>query len=747
MGNSCLMRRRYSFGAVALSCIALTAAAVRPQAATSQTGPVFGVSDGISGLFGTDHGDARTSDLLNQIFGSLFPAESGSVTSTAVSVLAGHLNLALLAIGGLLFAWSVTSGVLQSAHEGEVLGRRWSSLWAPLRVVFAAALLVPVPGLGGYNSVQVGVAWIVKGSTMMASKFWTSGADLLLSGDLPVSGVQARFDGEVLKTIYRNQLCLKLANHQMAAAGSQRRVRFDEVEANDSVRIISTLGGRNPEICGSYSLPAIPGHLSGGSPAPGLGAEGEFLNLHAGILQQIIEGTTRAIALQWPSILSGEADIPPIGDDLRRMIQAANDRLSAGNRRLIAMASGTGGKNGEARQAIERFIGGEGWVGAGSWHMMLAKVNSELMGLVNASVSATESKYLSENMRRLNREIASGADQRGWFAGLFGNSDVNRHMHVEEAERIWAVANAELDAAALMLAPLGVGLPGKVIEGALPSGPTGLLGRVWQVGFADHAKALVGMLSPSGFGRDPIVGLAAMGNWFLDAAGLLIFGGAAVSLLSGGTGTAVAFMIAAPLAAIGVLLSFIIPMLPFIFWILGVAGYFLLVAEAVVAATLWALMHFRLDGEGISGEAGRQGWQMLLALVLTPSLMILGYFFGMAIYRVVAGLLDAGMHQAMSALVSASPIVGIFGLIAAGFLAVMSHMVIIERSFSLISEFPDRILKWVGASVSVGDGAGERQFRSSASLLGTSASGAVRGIGRFLPSGPKRLASRFSGPA
>ena len=90
-----------------------------------------------------------------------------------------------------------------------------------------------------------------------------------------------------------------------------------------------------------------------------------------------------------------------------------------------------------------------------------------------------------------------------------------------------------------------------------------------------------------------------------------------------------------------------------------------------------------------------------------------------------------GMHHAMGALVSASPIVGIFGLIAAGLLTVLAHTVIIERSFSLISDFPDRILKWIGAAAGVGDGSGERQFRASASMLSSSAASAIGRLGRL----------------
>ena len=80
----------------------------------------------------------------------------------------------------------------------------------------------------------------------------------------------------------------------------------------------------------------------------------------------------------------------------------------------------------------------------------------------------------------------------------------------------------------------------------------------------------------------------------------------------------------------------------------------------------------------------------------------------MALFRIASGLLDYGMYYAMSALVNASPLVGIFGLIATGFLVVMSYVVIIERSFSLVSEFPGRVLRWIGAEARLLD-SGEMQ--------------------------------------
>ena len=117
---------------------------------------------------------------------------------------------------------------------------------------------------------------------------------------------------------------------------------------------------------------------------------------------------------------------------------------------------------------------------------------------------------------------------------------------------------------------------------------------------------------------------------------------------------------------------------------------------------------------------------LLLGLVLTPTLMIFGFFAGMAIFRIASGLLDAGMFYAMSALLNASPIIGIFGLVAAGILIVGSYVVIIEQSFSLVTDFPGRVLRWIGSESRISDGGGQ-------SRMNAGAAGAAATIGSLAP--------------
>ncbi|RMJ20577.1 hypothetical protein PHISP_08553, partial [Aspergillus sp. HF37] len=143
-------------------------------------------------------------------------------------------------------------------------------------------------------------------------------------------------------------------------------------------------------------------------------------------------------------------------------------------------------------------------------------------------------------------------------------------------------------------------------------------------------ESIIGLGSPTGpFGdSDPMVGITNLGNEMVEMAGYLMAAIIGVGFTPfGGPGIATMFT---PLVGIlmlaGGTLAFILPMTPFLFWILAVTGYFLVVVEAVIAVNLWALAHMRLEGEGISGEAGKQGWLMLLSLFMTPSLMIFGFF-------------------------------------------------------------------------------------------------------------------------
>ena len=113
---------------------------------------IFGVVDGV--LHGTG----------SQIMGNIFEV----------------FNAAVLALGGIVIMYTLIVGTMNTAHEGEMLGKKWSSIWIPVRSTMGLALLVPKAS--GYCLMQIFTMWIIVQGVGAADKVWNSTLDYLNKG-------------------------------------------------------------------------------------------------------------------------------------------------------------------------------------------------------------------------------------------------------------------------------------------------------------------------------------------------------------------------------------------------------------------------------------------------------------------------------------------------------------------------------------------------------------------------------------
>jgi hypothetical protein len=747
--------------------------------------PVQAVAQGLpspadfGALFGTRTGDAYSSILLNQLFGPLFPSaalpDGDPGARTVFSSIIGYFNVIILIVGGLMFFYNVTVGVLQSAHEGQVLGQRWSSLWAPIRVLFAVGLLVPVPNFGGYNLAQVGVAYVVKGSTNIASEIWKGSVNLILDGDIPIATSEARFSTDNIRTLYDNAACMNLLNYQFTKIGSGKRVVYsDPTIAVDAQiggggdfgegtfpRYVSTThvfdGNRreSPGICGSWYTPDLPAYLlrlideAGPESAAAQNLVTAFSVGHRNIMVKV-EREVRALATGSGAAAPVRQDVfetilepTPFTEELKTISRNANADLDALAESLRTAAQNAGGQsaydNLRARitgNCTEDGAGpggsgggrgacyGEGWIGAGAYYTTLARINAEINSLTMATPVVNGPKFAPRWIEGgISQESFVGiAGGSGWFWGR--NSNGQLLPTTEEAVRIMT-RYAELYAtSSYPLAALGFTMSvddiiganaeaGVESEGYISAALRAIGGKIQEA-----QAALISFFDP-GRDEDPMIGLISAGSTLI-LLGFIMLGASMI-------GVRVAVVMVpffSVIFAAGATLSFVLPMMPFFYWILGVTGYFLLVAEAIVAVSLWALAHMRMDGDGISGMAGQKGWLMLLALLMTPVLMIFGFLLGMAIFRVSSDLISAGMFFAVSgASGMANPITALIGVIAFSIMVVSAYIFILERSFSLISEFPNRVMQWMGEGIQIGGGEDRIRAAAAASTVGTNAVG------------------------
>lgn len=723
-----------------------------------------------AGLFGTEYGDTFSSVFLNQIFGPLFPTPGNEGLPTVFSSIIGYFNVIMLVIGGILFFYNVTVGILQSAHEGSVLGQRWSSLWAPLRVVFAVGLMVPVPNLGGYNLAQAGIAYMVRGATNIASSVWTTSATLIMTNKVAITTSPARLDETAIKSMFKNAACEAIAEYQFAMAAPEGQAPLQIVYTNlvpedigertmfekwgfvsssyELTRMSQVQGGDDPRtgICGSYTTPEMPEFIIkalneaerndisiAGSNVSSLITT--FQTAHLDALDTLRQSITDGLRADGGKIIAQIADptapLPDMTPLITSSIQAANLKLESGIKNVLLIASGNSPQEGlegtvrvefegqEARDAMLDRIGGscvqaegeattcygEGWIGAGSWYMMMARINNEISSLTKAKPTVygpddTRGAYI------LNQQMPSPGMAYGYNSA--GQSAI------DEQTLLSSRFQEAFENSTIGLASFGFSMDASQLE-SLNEGtePDAILavapGLDWDM--TGLMKTWLAITSPSYWGSDPMMGITSIGNSMLNLGTALtvpmFMAGAQVSILGFGftVPEGIAFVLAVPMLALitgGGTLSFVLPLTPFLFWILAVSGYFLLIIEAVIAVNLWAIGHMRMDGEGISGEGGRNGWMMILAILVTPVLMVFGFLVGMTLFRITTALMDIGMFQAVSGIIGAGPFVTLWAMVIYTVTTTVFYMLLIERSFSLVAELPGRVLRWINSNVDLG---------------------------------------------
>ncbi len=787
-----------------VACIAILLCASTPVLAQDALADMLEVFNG--------EGDSLTNIFLGRVFGCrLFPGipDCDNLPRPAFAAVIGLFNVFCMALGMALFAWNATVGTMQTAHEGKVFGGNWSSLWAPIRTIAAVAMFTPLPAIDNYNTVQLSVSWLVRGSTASASIVWSRASTLILNHQAPVTAPEMVFDQEVLRAAWQLVACQavirKTVNDYVGGAGSAGRIALapdyrenggrgvpvqlispdDQMLVNSSPpapgRQFGTLksgdGGDYPfEICGTISLPEPPAVvLTAGQ------GDRWYLAQHDAV--RAVLNTLRPVAAR----LLDEATTRP-GEDSRETPNAAAAILAAGerfhgilSRELPGIArdsaiplGGTGQLSGLARERIDLLVAGaysetctnraerpaddplqwicseggagQGWLGAGAWYMHMARFANEANALFHARPEASDSPDFQAMLKRAGRTADQLAGNNRLFSLIFG--DASRSSVFAQAARSENLLDQQWNAAVIHAAALGSRIDGRLIEGAFESEGLGPHVQGWWDAPRRWMtrKARDWFLPPATV--DPMASLAEFGNaqlvWGLGltGAGKVVQSGY-LNFLPANDITEdlgkVAVIIGVALMTSGAFLAFILPLLPFLLWTAAVTGYFILVAEAIIAVNLWAVAHLRMDGHSFAGEAARQGYYLVLALTLSPILMVFGFILGMAIFKVTAALVGIGFDVAVQGIAhDQSWLVWLVGMAVIGIIMVIVYVVLAERSFSLTAELPTRILRWVGASAELSSKEDDR-IRAGA----LAAAGALTAASReIIQSGPGRAGSR-----
>lgn len=167
--------------------------------------------------------------------------------------------------------------------------------------------------------------------------------------------------------------------------------------------------------------------------------------------------------------------------------------------------------------------------------------------------------------------------------------------------------------------------------------------------------------------------------------------------------------------SIGIILFYVLPFLPFLYFFIALTNWVKTIFEAMVGLPLWALSHIRIDGKGIPGPAGMNGYFLIFEIFINPILIVFGMLAGITIFSAqvavlneIWGLVVTNVSGTEMANINATvddkmgSIRYLRNVFDQFFFSCMYAIVVYMMglsSFKLVDLIPDYILRWMGSSV------------------------------------------------
>ncbi len=138
--------------------------------------------------------------LLGQGWDAWGQGLGGSQAAELMLQLFSAFNIVALATISALFIWVLAMAVAGTAHEGTPFGKRYSSLWMPLRFVGAMGALAPI--FKGLSFFQVAILACIGFSINLGNFVWELGTDYFVEhgGQITIQAPNQNFNP--IKSIY-----------------------------------------------------------------------------------------------------------------------------------------------------------------------------------------------------------------------------------------------------------------------------------------------------------------------------------------------------------------------------------------------------------------------------------------------------------------------------------------------------------------------------------------------------------------
>jgi conjugal transfer/type IV secretion protein DotA/TraY len=284
-----------------------------------------------------------------------------------------------------------------------------------------------------------------------------------------------------------------------------------------------------------------------------------------------------------------------------------------------------------------------GWGGAGIWYNRIAQFNGSFMGVVMDIPAPT--RYPSV-MEKVLEERRKQDDDVGGYQAFRPNLSDQRAINVSGDARDNKLAEAMYESLDLWMRDD----PNQATTNDAAS--TNIAWKAMSTAMGTYG--LMDMRSQDNERVHPLAQLVALGKGLVDGTirnlGISFFaavGGGAMKAMGQEIGngfSAISTMflsLAMTTMTAGIILYYVLPFLPFIYFFFAVGGWVKTIFEAMVGVPLWALAHLRIDGDGLPGPQALEGYYLIFEIFIRPILCVFGLIAAVAIFAAQARVLNS----------------------------------------------------------------------------------------------------------
>jgi conjugal transfer/type IV secretion protein DotA/TraY len=700
-------------------------------------------------------GDAAVG-FLREVFGSAVDtitangsASSDGSAGKANSTLGAMLqpfNSAVLFVGMLYMVYTTVKGTVDSAHDGEFLGSRMSSVWVPIRAVAGTGMLLPLAS--GYSLIQVLVLWLAIQGIGIGDAVLTAGLDYVAETNM-VSVPNIPSSRGLAANILRAETCAAAMNQQYQASGRTTRITEQEhavsVTNGGEVGAASFLkAGAAGVVAGplgaiasaatdlanasytvtqfewsandnSYVNPNVCGALAWQESAESAIGAGNSAASKSALMQAQAQAVRQMIAELRPvaeEITAGQKP-GPVADQKPGTAVTALDAAVNRYQTTLTKAAKTAlsAAQNNTRADFINLAKASGWIFIPTYYNHLIQLNDEMQSALN---TLPTSAPITIDDKEAGTVLINYHDAMAAVDEYSRNgADAVQQAYDQQAEADVKIPRSWLDVERLLSRPAQGAI--NSFTQLLAGSNLSHVGQIKAIGdtIVHGAEMIVAtMFTVAGLGGSNAVSLT-LGNVFNV--------GAALSSISGILSAVVLAILSA-----GVVCAFYVPLIPYIAGIAAVVKWIVLVFESVIAAPLFGVAHAHPEGHDAVGHAG-PGYMLLLGVTLRPALTVLGFFGSIWLAQPITGFINlsymtavAGAeHNSFTGLIAFAAYVGIYALIMT---------TVIHSIFALTNYVPDNVLRWIGGRIGA-DGIADREPAEAAHRFEDGVKTARQGIG------------------